>query len=215
MLRQIFMYKKDYEASLIFITFAGHFESESLRPLTALQVHRAAFIIYLQSFVLLSQSINYYYPLLSFIPFATQLTHSSRSIYYIRLRVQHEHDHVLNTWSHQSSCTKASALTKNSDWMHNTRRDTRSLSTAMSTSFAIPSVMVASSFPMTVNHMSTNICLKWYNICTWVGDVRAHRWWLVIDGVQMDFGFSFDAVPTIDTVLYFRGSRKEDGDRWR
>ena len=24
-----------------------------------------------------------------------------------------------------------------------------------------------------------------------------------VDGVQMDFGFSFDAVPTIDMVLYF------------
>ena len=26
-----------------------------------------------------------------------------------------------------------------------------------------------------------------------------------VGGVQMDFGFSFDAVPTMDTVLYFRG----------
>ena len=26
----------------------------------------------------------------------------------------------------------------------------------------------------------------------------------------MDFGFSFDAVPTIDTVLYIRRSTKED-----
>ena len=25
----------------------------------------------------------------------------------------------------------------------------------------------------------------------------------VMGGVQMDFGFSFDAVPTIDTVLYW------------
>ena len=28
----------------------------------------------------------------------------------------------------------------------------------------------------------------------------------------MDFGFSFDAVPTIDMVLYFRRSMKKDGD---
>ena len=35
------------------------------------------------------------------------------------------------------------------------------------------------------------------------------------DGVQMDFGFSFDAVPTIDTVLYFRVETKEDGGGWR
>ena len=34
-------------------------------------------------------------------------------------------------------------------------------------------------------------------------------------GVQMDFGFSLDAAPTIDTVLYFRVEMKEDGDRWR
>ena len=27
----------------------------------------------------------------------------------------------------------------------------------------------------------------------------------------MEFGFSFDAVPTIDMVLYFRGLMKEDG----
>ena len=27
----------------------------------------------------------------------------------------------------------------------------------------------------------------------------------------MDFGFSFDAAPTIDTVLYFRRWMKEDG----
>ena len=27
----------------------------------------------------------------------------------------------------------------------------------------------------------------------------------------MDFGFSFDAAPTIDTVLYFRVEMKEDG----
>ena len=30
-----------------------------------------------------------------------------------------------------------------------------------------------------------------------------------------DLTFSFDAVPTIDTVLYFRGSTKGDRDRWR
>ena len=36
-----------------------------------------------------------------------------------------------------------------------------------------------------------------------------------MDGVQTDFGFSFDAAPTIDMVLYSRGSMKEDGDRWR
>ena len=43
-------------------------------------------------------------------------------------------------------------------------------------------------------------------------------------GVQTDFGFSFDAVPTTDTVLYFRvegggrGRRRwteEDGGGWR
>ena len=33
--------------------------------------------------------------------------------------------------------------------------------------------------------------------------------------VQMDFSFSFDAAPTIDTVLYFRVEMKEDGDGWR
>ena len=31
----------------------------------------------------------------------------------------------------------------------------------------------------------------------------------------MDFGFSFDAVPTIDTVLYFRIEMKEDGVGWK
>ena len=31
-----------------------------------------------------------------------------------------------------------------------------------------------------------------------------------MDGVQTDFGFSFDAAPTIDTVLYFRVEMKED-----
>ena len=31
-----------------------------------------------------------------------------------------------------------------------------------------------------------------------------------MDGVQMDFGFSFDAAPTIDMVLYFRVETKED-----
>ena len=30
-------------------------------------------------------------------------------------------------------------------------------------------------------------------------------------GVRMNFGFSFDAVPTIDMVLYFRVETKEDG----
>ena len=34
-------------------------------------------------------------------------------------------------------------------------------------------------------------------------------------GVQTDFGFSFDAAPTIDTVLYFRVETKEDGVGWR
>ena len=29
-------------------------------------------------------------------------------------------------------------------------------------------------------------------------------------GVRMDFGFSFDAAPTIDMVLYFRREMKED-----
>ena len=32
-----------------------------------------------------------------------------------------------------------------------------------------------------------------------------------MDGIRMDFGFSFDAAPTIDTVLYFRIETKEDG----
>ena len=30
-------------------------------------------------------------------------------------------------------------------------------------------------------------------------------------GVQTDFGFSFNAAPTIDTVLYFRRQTKEGG----
>ena len=38
---------------------------------------------------------------------------------------------------------------------------------------------------------------------------------LEMDGVQMDFGFSFDAALTIDTVLYSKGLTKEDRDRWR
>ena len=33
-----------------------------------------------------------------------------------------------------------------------------------------------------------------------------------MDGVLMDFGFSFDAVPTIDTVVYFR---RVDKGKWR
>ena len=33
--------------------------------------------------------------------------------------------------------------------------------------------------------------------------------------VQMDFGFSFDAVPTMYTVLYFRVEMKEDRDGQR
>ena len=34
---------------------------------------------------------------------------------------------------------------------------------------------------------------------------------MIGDGrVRTDFGFSFDAVPTIDTVLYFRVEMKED-----
>ena len=36
-----------------------------------------------------------------------------------------------------------------------------------------------------------------------------------MDGVQMDFGFSFDAAPTIDMVLYFRIETKGDRGRWR
>ena len=36
-----------------------------------------------------------------------------------------------------------------------------------------------------------------------------------MDGVLTDFGFSFDAAPTIDTVLHFRRLMKEDKDRWR
>ena len=42
---------------------------------------------------------------------------------------------------------------------------------------------------------------------SWIGDVgddQCCQWWLAMDGVQMDFGFSFDAAPTIDMVLYFR-----------
>ena len=31
-----------------------------------------------------------------------------------------------------------------------------------------------------------------------------------MDGVQTDFGFSFDAAPTIDTVLYFRRSNRDE-----
>ena len=48
----------------------------------------------------------------------------------------------------------------------------------------------------------------------WIGDVgddRCCRCWSVMDGVRTDFGFSFDAAPTIDTVLYFRVETKEDG----
>ena len=33
-----------------------------------------------------------------------------------------------------------------------------------------------------------------------------------LSGVQMDFGFSFDAAPTIDTVLYFRVSEMSEMD---
>ena len=36
-----------------------------------------------------------------------------------------------------------------------------------------------------------------------------------VGGVQMDFGFSFDAAPTVDTVLYFRVQMKEDRDGQR
>ena len=34
--------------------------------------------------------------------------------------------------------------------------------------------------------------------------------WISDGGVRTDFGFSFDAAPTIDTVLYFRIETKED-----
>ena len=34
-------------------------------------------------------------------------------------------------------------------------------------------------------------------------------------GVQVDFGFSFHAVPTIDTVLYFEGLDGRDGGKQR
>ena len=35
---------------------------------------------------------------------------------------------------------------------------------------------------------------------------------MISDGrVRTDFSFSFDAAPTIDTVLYFRIETKEDG----
>ena len=46
---------------------------------------------------------------------------------------------------------------------------------------------------------------------SWIGNIRddgIDR----VDRVQMDFGFSFDAAPTIDTVLYFRGQTKGDRD---
>ena len=33
-----------------------------------------------------------------------------------------------------------------------------------------------------------------------------------MDGVQTDFGFSFDTAPTIDMVLYYRKEMKGDGD---
>ena len=36
-----------------------------------------------------------------------------------------------------------------------------------------------------------------------------------MDRIWTDFGFSFDAVPTMDMVLYFGGLMKEDRDRWR
>ena len=39
---------------------------------------------------------------------------------------------------------------------------------------------------------------------------------MISDGrVRTDFGFSFDAAPTIDAVLYFRVETKEDGVGWR
>ena len=59
---------------------------------------------------------------------------------------------------------------------------------------------------------------------SWISDVGDDQWcqcWpemsvmLAIDGVWTDFGFSFDATPTTDMVLYFRVETKEDGDRWR
>ena len=34
-----------------------------------------------------------------------------------------------------------------------------------------------------------------------------------LSGVQMDFGFSFGAAPTIDTVLYFRVSEMSEMDK--
>ena len=34
-------------------------------------------------------------------------------------------------------------------------------------------------------------------------------------GVRTDFGFSFDAAPTVHMVLYFRVETKEDGVGWR
>ena len=50
---------------------------------------------------------------------------------------------------------------------------------------------------------------------SWIGNVGDDPCWLVMsamDRVQMDFGFSFDAMPTIDMVLYFRRLMKKDGD---
>ena len=37
-----------------------------------------------------------------------------------------------------------------------------------------------------------------------LSDIRKYR---RLSDVRMDFGFSFDAAPTIDTVLYFRVSK--------
>ena len=41
------------------------------------------------------------------------------------------------------------------------------------------------------------------------------QWWLAMDRVWMDFGFSFDAIATIDMILYSEELMKEDEDGWR
>ena len=38
---------------------------------------------------------------------------------------------------------------------------------------------------------------------SWIGDVGVNGDAGIV-GVQTDFGFSFDAVPMVDTILYFR-----------
>ena len=49
----------------------------------------------------------------------------------------------------------------------------------------------------------------------WSGLVSVGQCWSVMVRVQMDLGFSFDAAPTIDTVLYFRKLNGDRQRRWR